>query len=89
MRRCHALVRGRVQGVGFRYAARAEATRLGLSGYVRNLPDGSLEVEAEGERWAVGELLDWLADGPDGAVVEAVDVEEREPMGSAGFAIEF
>jgi acylphosphatase len=65
-------VTGRVQGVGFRYSARLEALRLGVRGYARNLPDGSVEVVAEGSAAAVEELRQWLHRGPRMARVEHV-----------------
>lgn len=61
MKRVRAVATGRVQGVGFRYSTRAEALRLGLTGFARNAPDGSVHVEAEGAPDAVDELLEWLA----------------------------
>jgi len=63
-------VQGRVQGVGFRYFALQHARRLGLRGYVRNCPDGSVEVLAEGNRTALEELLVLLRQGPPAARVE-------------------
>jgi acylphosphatase len=68
----HATVEGMVQGVGFRYSAMREARRLGLSGYVRNLPDGSVEVVAEGEEQKLERLAGWLRHGPPGAHVRQV-----------------
>ena len=64
-----ALVKGRVQGVGFRFTVEMQATRLGLKGYVRNLPEGSVEVVAEGEEQALLQLLQFLRRGPRGAFV--------------------
>ncbi|HEX8170588.1 MAG TPA: acylphosphatase, partial [Thermoanaerobaculia bacterium] len=58
------LVRGQVQGVGFRWSARTEARRLGLVGRVRNLPDGAVEAEAQGDDAAVEAFAAWLARGP-------------------------
>jgi acylphosphatase len=69
-------VRGRVQGVGFRASAAHEARRLGLDGWVRNLPDGSVELEASGTPAAVDALVAWLGQGPRGARVTGVDVHE-------------
>ena len=71
--RVRAIVRGRVQGVGFRASTQQEARLLGLSGWVRNLPDGAVELEAEGPRAAVQELLSWCAKGPLGAFVSRVE----------------
>jgi len=71
--RLHAVVRGRVQGVGFRWFVRETATRLGLAGRVLNRADGAVEVEAEGDEAAIAALRRELAAGPRGANVEAVD----------------
>ncbi len=68
----HAVVRGRVQGVGFRMHTQREAQRLRLRGYVRNLPDGSVEVEAGGPSDAIDALLEWLRRGPPSARVESL-----------------
>ena len=68
-----------VQGVGYRYFVRNTATGLGLSGYVRNVPHGSVEVVAEGDRGLVNELIHELRIGPRYATVTAVDVEWEEP----------
>ncbi|MBN1836125.1 MAG: acylphosphatase [Spirochaetales bacterium] len=62
-----------VQGVGFRYSTVRQARRLGVSGYVRNLPDGSVEVVAEGEEPRLRRLASWLQTGPPGAYVRRVD----------------
>jgi acylphosphatase len=70
-------IAGRVQGVYFRHSTRVEAERLALKGYARNLPDGSVEVLAQGGAAAVAELHRWLHRGPRGARVEAV--HELEP----------
>jgi len=75
--RCH--VAGHVQGVFFRASAREEATRLGVTGYARNLPDGRVEVLACGTPEAVGELRDWLRRGPPQAQVTGVACEPAEP----------
>jgi acylphosphatase len=72
-----ARVRGIVQGVGFRYATVFEARRLKLTGYVRNLPDGSVEVVGEGTEHETAALVAWLHQGPPGAVVREVIVEDR------------
>jgi acylphosphatase len=66
------LVRGKVQGVYFRHSTRLEANRLGLRGLARNLPDGSVEVLAQGTATAIGELRDWLHHGPAHARVDEV-----------------
>ena len=69
----HALVRGRVQGVGFRWFVRERARELGVRGWVRNRGDGSVEVEAEGDLASLEELRRSLASGPTGARVSGVD----------------
>jgi acylphosphatase len=76
-----ALVRGIVQGVGFRYATVHEARRLGLTGWVRNRGDGSVEVLAEGEARALEALVAWLHQGPAGASVRDVTVSDRPYQG--------
>lgn len=70
-----AIVRGLVQGVAFRHHTKVRARELGLVGWVRNLPDGTVEVRAEGESAAVDELMRWLRTGPPSARVEGVDHE--------------
>ena len=66
-------VTGRVQGVGFRFTTRSVANSFGLTGYVKNLPDGSVYIEAQGSRVQVESLMEWCRKGPDRAVVESVD----------------
>ena len=75
------LVRGRVQGVGFRFFVERAARLEGLRGWVRNLPDGRVEVRAEGDAEAVDRLEHKLWRGPSGAHVEAVDAELETPSG--------
>jgi acylphosphatase len=88
IRRVQIIIRGVVQGVGFRMYTMREAERLGLSGYVRNLPDGSVEIVAEGDANAVGRLIAWARHGPRAAVVEEIDVADQEPTGAfAGFEV--
>ena len=66
-------IAGRVQGVFFRASTRAEAERLGISGWALNLDDGRVEVLAVGSAEQIDKLADWLAGGPAGARVDAVD----------------
>lgn len=66
------VISGRVQGVGFRYATATAARRLGVSGWVRNQPDGTVEVVATGDADAVRALVDWCHHGPPGARVTQV-----------------
>jgi DNA ligase D-like protein (predicted 3'-phosphoesterase) len=83
-----ATVRGRVQGVGFRYTTVERARELGVLGWVRNEDDGSVGVHAEGEEAAVEELLAFLREGPPGAAVEEVEVEPlKKTEGHEQFAV--
>jgi acylphosphatase len=72
--RAHLVVSGRVQGVFYRQSTVDEARRRGLTGWVRNLPDGRVEAEAEGERREVEALVAWCRTGPPAARVEGVEV---------------
>ena len=87
MTRARVQVRGRVQGVFFRAEARTRAESLGVAGWIRNLPDGSVEAVFEGEDERVESMVEWCRRGPAGAEVEAVDVEREEPVGEAGFRV--
>jgi acylphosphatase len=82
--RAHVVVTGRVQGVGFRFTAVDAARRLGVHGWVRNQPDGSVEVLAEGERPAVEGLVRFLHRGPPGAWVEDVALRWEDHAGDLG-----
>lgn len=73
--RVHLIIEGRVQGVFFRASTLEEAIRLGLKGWVRNCPDSSVEVVAEGERKKIDNLVDWCRHGPPGAHVRNVGVQ--------------
>jgi acylphosphatase len=80
--RMRAIVKGIVQGVGFRYFTVYQAQRIGgITGYVRNLRDGNVEVVAEGEREKLEQLLAQLQKGPTGAHVTGVDVFWENPTG--------
>lgn len=79
--RLHAIVRGRVQGVNFRGTTAREASARGVTGWVRNLRDGTVEVTAEGRREQLDALLQYLHDGPPAASVTGVDVQWLEPTG--------
>ncbi|WP_425437537.1 acylphosphatase [Nocardioides gansuensis] len=82
-------ITGRVQGVSFRYYTQRAAERLGVAGWVRNEPDGSVAVHAEGPADAVQQLVAWCHEGPPGARVERVDVAEGSETGAAGFGIRY
>ena len=76
-------VKGRVQGVAFRVTARDEAQRLGVGGWIRNEPDGSVAGEVEGEASNVDAFLAWCKRGPMGARVEGVDVSDHTFYGES------
>jgi acylphosphatase len=80
--RLHAVIRGRVQGVGYRATTLDEGRRLRLAGWVRNRVDGSVEVRAEGPRAKLELLLDYLRSGPRGAYVASVAVDWSDAQGA-------
>lgn len=79
MKAAHAFVFGDVQGVFFRQSTRRKARTLGLDGWVRNLPDGRLEVWLQGDEDAVNEMVDWLWVGPPAATVTGVESDTVAP----------
>jgi len=81
-------VRGRVEGPSFNSGAVAEAQRLGVRGFVRTLPDGSVYAEAEGNARAVSSLLGWCLRGTKDAYVRLVAVEDQTLQGHVGFSIQ-
>ena len=85
--RARVLVRGRVQGVGFRVGAARRARSLGVGGWVRNRPDGAVEAVFEGPADRVESLLDWSRRGPAGAWVEEIEVEHEAPAGETAFSV--
>lgn len=74
--------------MGFRFSTSRRAERAGVSGFVRNLDDGTVEIEAEGARPAVDSLIDWARSGPPSADVTDIEIAEREPIGDNRFRIE-
>jgi len=85
-----AVVRGRVHGVYFRAFVESRALELKLSGYVRNLPDGTVEVKAEGEIPKLEKLVEYLKKGSPASLVEAVVAEWAEPSGEfSGFSTKY
>lgn len=87
MKRVHVVVRGIVQGVGYRYTLRMIAEESGVTGWVRNLRDGAVEAELEGTAAQVDEVLAWMAEGPPGARVDSATVADAAPSGARGFEV--
>jgi acylphosphatase len=83
--RAHVVVSGVVQGVFFRASAEETAGRLGLDGWVRNRPEGSVEAVFEGPEDRVREAVEWAAHGPPSAVVEDIQVSWEEAADESGF----
>ena len=84
---CKVRAIGRVQGVFFRAWAAEQARALGVVGWIRNAPDGSVEAHLEGDKHAVQQLIDQLHQGPPSAEVAAVEVEIADPEGSDRFDV--
>ncbi|HEX2919581.1 MAG TPA: acylphosphatase [Bacteroidales bacterium] len=80
-------ITGRVQGVGFRWNALREASSLGLTGFVRNMTDGSVYIEAEGRREVLELFAEWCKTGPPHAHVKSIDVISTLPEGYNEFVI--
>ena len=87
MKRAEVIVRGMVQGVFFRVETRDRARSLGLTGWVTNAPDDTVQAAFEGEDERVQSMVDWCGRGPSGARVEGVDVTWAEPEGESGFTV--
>ncbi|MFE7846619.1 acylphosphatase [Microbacterium sp. NPDC057407] len=87
MRRVHVVVRGAVQGVGYRYTMRMVAREAGVVGWVRNRRDGSVEAEVEGTSAQVDEVLAWMAEGPPGSRVDSATVTDASPSGDRDFEV--
>ena len=82
-------VRGRVQGVYFRETTRREADRLGVTGTVRNEPDGSVAIEAEGSEERLDRFVEWCREGPPRAKVDSLDATEGDLRGYDDFRVTF
>ncbi|GAB7029663.1 acylphosphatase [Streptomyces sp. NPDC021749] len=87
MIRRRVVVSGTVQGVFFRDTCRRTAEARGVAGWVRNVPDGTVEAVFEGDPESVDRLVAWAHQGPPAAVVDAVSVTEEEPEGLPGFQV--
>jgi acylphosphatase len=82
-----ARITGRVQGVKYRATARREARQRGLTGWVRNEPDGAVLIDVEGDSGAVDAFLAWCAEGPPSARVATVETTVADPVGYEEFTI--
>lgn len=81
-------IRGRVQGVSFRYHTERQAGQLGIDGWVRNMPDGSVEACICGDEGPVAAMRGWLAHGPAYATVSSIDFSEEDPaVAGQGFRV--
>lgn len=89
IRRARVVVSGRVQGVWFRGATEQQAVRLGLAGWVRNLPDGTVEASFEGRVREVDTAIEWCRTGPPSARVDDLTVEWQAPVGEVGFRVRY
>ena len=87
MKRVHVRIYGLVQGVFFRANTKKMAEKLGINGWVRNMPDGSVEAVFEGDDDAIEKMIKWCHHGPAMARVERVYVEYEEPRGEKEFKI--
>jgi acylphosphatase len=88
-KRVHLFVSGRVQGVYFRAHTHKKARALALAGWVRNLPDGRVEIVAEGGEENIASFLDWVRLGPPASRVEGIKLEWSEPQDEKGFRIRY
>ncbi|MBI2101872.1 acylphosphatase [Candidatus Woesearchaeota archaeon] len=87
MKCTHLIVSGRVQGVYFRANVRDKALQLGLKGYAKNLPDGNVEVVAEGNGEKIKELVDFIKKGPGVASVTGIQMKHKEPENFKNFEV--
>lgn len=87
MQRRRVVVRGRVQGVGFRWSAAQAADELGVSGWVANRDDGTVEAVVEGADPAVEAMVAWLRTGSRASRVTGVEVQVEQPEGIDGFGV--
>lgn len=80
-------ISGRVQGVGFRFTARSMASYTGIKGFIRNLPNGDVYIEAEGTPEQLEEYLNWCRQGPPRARIDFIDVYDGEVIGFGEFIV--
>lgn len=89
MKCVHLIVSGRVQGVFFRENTRRKAIELGLKGYVKNLPDGNVEIVAEGNENKINEFIEFIKKGPGIARIQGIKIMHKEPENFKGFEIRY
>ena len=87
MKRVHVVVRGTVQGVGYRYTMRKVAREVGVTGWVRNLSSGAVEAEVQGTEAQVDDVLSWMAAGPPGSRVASATVTDASPTADPTFEV--
>ncbi|ADY53800.1 acylphosphatase [Pseudopedobacter saltans DSM 12145] len=87
MKAVQVIVSGKVQGVSFRASTKVVADQMGIKGIVRNLPDGTVFIEAEGDDFTMDFFTDWCKSGPDGAEVEDVEIKDIEIKNYSNFAV--
>jgi acylphosphatase len=87
MRSVSICIHGRVQGVSFRYYTLQQARLHHISGYVKNRPDGSVYIEAEGAEQTIESFIRWCHDGPPWAIVEDIEITDQEPRHFTGFTV--
>jgi acylphosphatase len=85
----HVVVSGQVQGVWFRASTKQKAEELGLTGWVRNNPNGCVEAIFEGEEELVNKIIDWCYNGPPMAKVDNVEVKKQKTVGFKDFSIRY
>ena len=85
----HIIARGRVQGVYFRASTRERGLELGLTGWVKNCSDGSVEIHAEGNNSDLEKFIVWCRQGPDAASVTSLDIDWVEPESMTSFDIRY
>ncbi|MBC7081243.1 MAG: acylphosphatase [Thermoplasmatales archaeon] len=89
MKRVSVRIYGKVQGVWFRAHTKEMADKLGLCGWVKNMPDGSVWAVFEGDERRIEEMIEWCHHGPPLARVERVEINEEEPKGEKDFRIKY
>ena len=87
METVHLVIKGKVQGVFYRASAKDVATELDIKGWVKNMPDGNVEVLASGSKEQLEKLIDWCRSGPRRAVVKEVIISSRDDSSLSGFFI--